>query len=478
MPVPDPTVVALSCPKCGQRVAVRAEMAGRNGKCPRCGEVFPISVVGTGLAPPVPPPKPPAPKHVSFNCSLCDTRMTVSASIVGRKVACPDCGRVQRVPPPPSPPAPTIPAAMLGEQYELWGPDEAPLPAEIAARQRPVLSVPCRLCGTLMQADPRQVGSEIACPDCGTLTLVKAPAARPPQALQAVADGDEYELDEASAPTPRPVPRIVALVEAERHDAARAKHGNRPGHIPGYADPREPAPPPHLWRAFRMLRTEGILTRWVTLSALLVAISWLASQASMAMAGGMGAIMALCFFAAAIMLGTLWFLASSALWLAIIAESSDGHDRLHSPPGANFYDWLGDAGVVFASGVMSAIPAWLAWKFVPLDFEARYAVAAAVWLACLPVALLSALEQGSPLAIVSPRLCGTLVLRAGAWLAFYVQAAAIWIGAAALIQAAPSAALLLAPPLAVGASLAYFRLVGLLAWRLAETTRPRDEDDN
>ncbi len=44
------------------------------------------------------------------------------------------------------------PAAMEGEQYELWGVDEAPSVAEMLAAQPKYIAVVCRLCQSRMQA--------------------------------------------------------------------------------------------------------------------------------------------------------------------------------------------------------------------------------------------------------------------------------------------------------------------------------------
>ncbi|MCA9237910.1 MAG: hypothetical protein KDA44_20690, partial [Planctomycetales bacterium] len=91
--------------------------------------------------------------------------MTFGVSQVGRKAKCPDCGHLTVVPPPAKPREPVIPAAMFGEQYEVWGPDEAPTPQQIAAHSPPLIAVPCRLCATLMHARHEQVGEALVCPD-------------------------------------------------------------------------------------------------------------------------------------------------------------------------------------------------------------------------------------------------------------------------------------------------------------------------
>ena len=74
---------------------------------------------------------------------------------VGKKLKCGDCGRLNVVPPPPPPKKPNIPAALEGEQYELWDADEQPLPSELVAHQPKYIAVTCRKCATLMYATMR-----------------------------------------------------------------------------------------------------------------------------------------------------------------------------------------------------------------------------------------------------------------------------------------------------------------------------------
>ena len=43
-----------------------------------------------------------------------------------------------------------MPAALEGEQYELWDADERPLPSELIAAQPKSVTVKCRRCDTVM----------------------------------------------------------------------------------------------------------------------------------------------------------------------------------------------------------------------------------------------------------------------------------------------------------------------------------------
>lgn len=474
----SPPALRVACPHCSRGLRVPAQMLGRRGRCRACGREFLIPAADAPGPPTLPATPPPAPRHVSFACELCETRMTVSVSQVGKLAKCPDCGHLTKVPPPPAPRKPVIPAAMSGEQYEVWGVDENPTPEQIAAVAPPLIAVECRLCGTLMYARHDQIGESLACPDCGAKTPVSAPRHRPPAGLRPPADGDDYQLDETSAPTPRPVPRIAAITEAERHEKARARHEDpRLSRRQASRGDETPTMPrvPLVQGMTSMLLTGAIATWWLGLSTVLIAVAWLGLQVQSAFAGGMGAIMAICFLAVAVMLGGCWYTAASAISLATLTESSDGHRRLIEPPGGNFLEWFGDAAYIFVAAGAATLPAWVVGRFVPLGPLEPFAVGVAVALAAFPLMLLSSLEEGSAMGVFHPGVWSTLLKRPAAWLLFWGEAAALWIGAGWLMLQTP-APLLLAPPIAVAALLVYFRLIGLLGWWLAESLATEQQE--
>jgi predicted Zn finger-like uncharacterized protein len=60
-------MLQITCPGCGQRLAVRDQAAGKRVKCPKCGQSVPVPPAGAGMAGPgparptsAPPPKAPA----------------------------------------------------------------------------------------------------------------------------------------------------------------------------------------------------------------------------------------------------------------------------------------------------------------------------------------------------------------------------------------------------------------------------------
>ncbi len=86
--------------------------------------------------------------------------------------------------------------------YQLVdGQDEA-IPS--AAAYQTYYAVVCGVCGTRMYATPRQVGQEIQCPDCGTASIVAAPAPKPvpPADDKAKTPPEDYPLYDGEGQPP------------------------------------------------------------------------------------------------------------------------------------------------------------------------------------------------------------------------------------------------------------------------------------
>jgi hypothetical protein len=393
---------------------------------------------------------------------------------------------------------------MKGEPLGVWGVDEAPTSEEITRRAPALHPVVCELCQTLMYATDAQVGTKLKCPDCGSLTLARArEVAKPREVL--VPDGEEYELDEASAPAPRPAYRPIGLSDAElgvlgaapatRSVAAGGIGEERGGESSGSSeasgahrrvvDPRlkgdaeheRPRMPraPLVQGVGRMLFTTEVVARWGVLSLVLVVAGWFLSWVFSAMSAMV--FMAIPMFAVGCVFFALWLLMAMPLALVIVTESSEGNDRLHDPPTWLSMDFA-EAFFVVVAAAVSAFPAWLTLKVTgELPEEARAAIVAGTWLLLFPIVLLSNLEQSSAAAVFSPRLLASLGRCAGAWLLFYIESAllaGVTLAGMELMARGPAWLLYLLPFTFVGWLLAYMRLIGRLAWWLAERMPARE----
>ncbi|NOY42095.1 MAG: hypothetical protein GXP26_09695 [Planctomycetes bacterium] len=459
MSMPTSPTRLLTCDACGATLPFEPEHAGMKCRCGGCGKI--LTVPGEEEEK---EEKEPAPKYVSFVCRVCQTILSARVEHVGRKTKCPDCYALTEVPPPPKAKKKRIPDAMHGQQYGLWGVDEAPSSEELTARLPKFFPVYCRLCNTLMHAQPKQVGMKLKCPDCGVKTLVVEPPPKRPAASVMVPDGEEYQIDEAATPGPRPVPVPPALVEGKSRAVYREKlqeeYGKR-SKIPRL---------PTVQGVFSMLVRPPIPTWWLGLSCALTAAVLLGAMVLNSAGGGFDAIMALCFFAMGCIIGVLWFSANAALWCSILTDSSEGNDRLFNTPSAVPHEWLGEMLFVGLSLAVSIIPGWAIGTVIS---NQGISIGLSMLL-CFPIALLSALERGSPIEVISIRILKSLVRRPALWLLLYLQIAAlagicVWIGT----KLVPDY-LYFFCPIAIAASLLYFRLLGRFAWWLAESMPAED----
>jgi hypothetical protein len=116
---------------------------------------------------------------------------------------------------------------------------------------------------------------------------------------------------------------------------------------------------------------------------------------------------------------------------------------------------------------------------------ASAAIVTMVIVTVLPFALLSALLEGTPFGIVSPRLFSSLGRCAGAWLSFYVQTyilagfvgSAGWMLWRALNLRSGDETILTwcLAPIAIAAIIIDMRLLGRLAWLISERM-PEEKD--
>ncbi|MEM8864405.1 MAG: hypothetical protein AAGF31_02530 [Planctomycetota bacterium] len=471
-----PSHLVAVCPGCGKRSRVHAVHAGRRTRCKQCGETFripsaddPESFHETVDQREPHPPEPAKHPPVGFECRVCQTRMTVPAKYIGRKVKCPDCGAATVVSPPPEPRKLDIPAAIFGDQYEVFEGEDQPWAADIAAQQPQWLPVHCRHCQTLMHAQPHQIGQQLTCPDCGVATTVRPPEDKPPAIDVTV---EAYDISPPEVTDGLTEAARAYLSDVETIAAAEVE-----------AQPLRPELPrlPLVSGVTRMLRTGGMIGRslviaaWATTAVCLLrfGVDIFTGAGGGFVSSGAGAIMGACLAMLGFLIGLLSFGYFATLAISIVTESSEGSDKLHDPPSTNPIDWMGETLTLGVAAMAAAAPGWIVGQLVSGEFAVAAAAGLLSLCVCLPVVLLSQLDIGSPWAVVSPRLVRSLARLPGTCLLLTVESL--------LLLAVPAAAafaidhfgyggiILAAAPL-MFAALGYFRLIGRLAWVVAERT--------
>lgn len=482
--------LTVTCPGCGAHFQTAKESAGHRGRCSKCGLVFRMPPLAAATAVPSPPPFKPAapiaepqPQFIGFECRVCQTRMYARPDQAGQSAKCPDCGARSTIPPPAMLRAKkSLPAAMEGEQYELWDVDATPLASELLALQPTFIPIDCRLCQTLFHATVDQVGSELECPDCGTKHLVPPPIA--PKSFRSLdqATGGPYGVDTSAVPSSRSmiVPLDRTVLDEKVPRAAVVPRGDR-RHKKRFDARGRPLLPrwPLVSGIVPFLFSLGVPVRWFALSISgAIAIALAASGASSIGVGGgvvslgLHAIQGVCLFVLGCVIGVVWLAAAASIFLAIVIESTEGNNRIYRWPSANLIEWLPEMLQFVVAGFVCCFPGWLIAKLAPVgSIEPSMAIAASV-AAMLPIVLLSQLEADSPFAVISGRVLTSLARCPFSWLTFYIEFAAIAAGgAAALMFVLQSETWSLAAlaPLYVAAMLLAARLLGRLGWKLAES---------
>jgi DNA-directed RNA polymerase subunit RPC12/RpoP len=470
----------VRCPHCKTAFRALPEHAGRRAKCSHCGGT--IVVPGEPVKPKQEPDDAPQPQYVGVNCMLCGTRMYGTLADVGTELKCPDCGRMTKLPPPEIKKK-NIPAALEGEQYELWDGDDQPWGVTLSAEGPRYIAVECRLCQTHLQATLDLVGKKIRCPDCGAETEVRLPAdgaraKKPPKPV------DEYEVDETIAPI---VPPNFYFPTDD--NAPAAKREPIKGEPPRRDEPLDaefkerPKLPrwPLLTGNVAFLASPGVPIRLLVMSASILVPSLLVAIFN-ALSGGFSAVQSFLLFAPTIAITLVWFAAMVAASMAIVSDSSQGSDEVYAWPSSAFMDWLPELGTMLLAFFVGAFPGWAIARLSPELTQMGFPLMAFSTILFFPVVLLSQLALNSVFAILSPVVVMSWFRCPLSWIGFYLQGVALLaivggLGIATL-AVTPWLALLLIP-LVIASTFYYFRIMGRLAWVISESTpMPGDDEED
>jgi DNA-directed RNA polymerase subunit M/transcription elongation factor TFIIS len=449
------------CDGCQATLPYDAAQAGKKCRCGKCGKVLIV-----------PPPLEEAttksqsvvvPAYIEFWCRVCDTRLLAHGTDAGKKAKCPDCGASNAVPTPKVAEPKREPAAMHGQQYGVWEVNKAPEPQKQRAAQPKLFSVYCRVCDTLMYAQHNQVGGQLKCPDCGALTKVKEPPKEAEKKSPLVPAGQEYKLDPSQQIAASVTPEYVERLKRESKIAAEAAAKKREEERPKM--PRLPT----INGVWSMLLKEPVPTWWVGTSAAGMGVAWLLIDSVIMQAGGglsqMFALMCRIF---GFLTGLLWYGPTAAILCAIVAESSEGHKKLHASPSPYFFDCLLEMMHIGVTLSLSLAPAFALLRFVSWQYFA--AAACGSFLLLFPILLLSTFQESSPMGVFSPKIWGSVAIRPAHWMLFYIESAII-LGATAAACAAllRSEWVLAIVPAVLAGLFVYCRVLGRFAWWLAES---------
>ena len=452
----NPDKIRFRCAGCSKAYSVPAEHAGRSTKCPACGERMVV-----------PRPEPVAlpakiPESIDMSCGLCGTRMNVPAQYIGKKVKCPDCHTLTEIKPPAPEPEKQRPAALDGEQYELYDVDNQPTGEELRAKQPKLIAVECSLCETLMHAPESQLGQEITCPDCGMKTRVVEPVVQEEQ-VWSEGDGEEFEVE---------APVETAHVDYVAEHSGAAPLGYREALDDKARAAKEARKPP----SDAMVR--GVMTFWASPGAVasLIGIGigftiWCVTLVfGMILFGGAFGPLArgvgISFMLGGGVMFLGWLGIASAIVMAVLGSSLDGNPKVLDWPGGDPRDWFTNSprmvlAISFAVAPGGVLASLVAPEFVTVMLLTSF------WL-LIPWTILSQLEGNSAWILFSPKLLATIAWAPKSWAIYYAYTLLLIGGSAAFCFAVfhlvgPWSILFL-PLVGAFALMTCARLLGRLAW--------------
>lgn len=472
------TKIHFACERCGKRYRCPTTYAGRKTECGQCGE--PLTVPDTASKT---PPKPATPKGsaagiVSFSCGLCSTRMSVPPEYVGHKVKCPDCNHSTEVPKPEAVRAKPRPAAMSGEQYEVYEGEEQPRGIDLARASLKSVSFECRVCQTHLQAPETEIGQPVTCPDCGVDTPVPE-RAKKEQPKTLVVDDYEVEEEEATAPSSSlfddyvSKPPLGYKTHADRGDDPKRRRDDR--------IERTVEAPRWGLGIFSDLVTcftsSNMLMALLGLSlAMLLTLPMVPlTGAVLVSIGFAGFVVWLILSAISLAITLIWVGVASSIYWATLSDSAAGSRRVEDWPTIDPGEWIGPTLCLVFSNVVAVIPGALvagAVNEVNPDLAPLIGFVG-VWLT-LPWVQLAQLDNGSPWGVVSGRIARTLRHAPITWLVFYAVTLALGLLSIEIVEVAIErlgawSALIISPVFVIETVL-YAWLLGRLGWAAGAAT--------
>jgi len=496
-PAADTAGVA-DCPTCGTRVYGPEHRIGQPVECPDCGAKLVLArrpeprtpkrrpadeeaeeyAIGRDTEPSAGGPSAPDQVEIPVHCPVCDTLLYGTPDQVGQHILCPDCYTPVEVPPPKARPSTPTSTHSVDDEYGLQVDVDAPAdatdaPAGEAAppAQEPLIPLVCTLCETRMYATRDQVGEMITCPDCGTPMVVPRPETTPTPEREGTTAGeyaarapDGRAESAASATT-----RRVGTAPGDARAAGEADSGRT-------ARPGRPRPRWPLVRGIvGFLGYEGTWPRLVGLTlglmVVLFPVFWSISLMKTPVAGLANAVPLV---GSMVLLGVgglccvMWAVVASAFLMTIIQDTAEGSDRVEDWPEAIFADWAGDILFFFSGLCVGVLPGVVFVQVAGYVGPLAGLIVPASVLVLFPLAVLSMLEGGSPLSVLSLSVLRSLFSASGAWILFYLETALL-LGAFVLFTGwvfrtmGPWGLYLPAVP-SVAVLMVYCRLLGRLAW--------------
>jgi hypothetical protein len=181
-----------------------------------------------------------------------------------------------------------------------------------------------------------------------------------------------------------------------------------------------------------LLEPSALVRCFVLALALLIESGAILTALSNMSGGPLAQFLSAMLMAFSVLFGLITFGGWSVTMLAVLQETSNGNDRIEDWPENNVYEWVADSAYVFFSLFFGLLPGVMFGQILLLTGgdTTAYASGIAVSLAVsafffFPISLVSTLEAGSPMNVVSRPVWRSLTLIPHRWAQFYLLTAGL-----------------------------------------------------
>jgi hypothetical protein len=338
---------------------------------------------------------------------------------------------------PAAPAAPAAPAVKPPAAAEPLGPEES-------------FRVTCPICGTVSYARVKQVGKRIKCSDCYSEIKVPPPP-KPKPKIQFTAEAETFRLSEPAAtsretdPFRRSADELLREAEREPDDEQQSAMTDLPDMV-GWVT-----------SVFGIFLDPGVLVHFGGLSLLL------AVPTALTIAYPVFAI-------AAVPLALLGVTLTVSCGFAIMIGVSNQHDRIEDWPTADPAGWFEPLFFVVVATAIAVGPPYAAATLLGAPPVITVGLVMFCVYAAFPVVVLSMLDLQSVTSPFSPDVAKSVTRCQEDWGAFYLSAAALFVGLYGyfLFFAGSPKTIAVGVILSIGVVFVYFALLGRLARAIGE----------
>ncbi|MCA9265509.1 MAG: zinc finger-like domain-containing protein [Planctomycetales bacterium] len=464
----NPAIAAMACPHCHAPLYVRASDLGTKRTCPKCHKGVKVPVHAPSARSASSPRD-----EFPVVCRTCHSRLYARPEQIGTSIQCPDCFASIAV---------VAPAAVAerkiyqaDDSYDLKLADDEP-----RVPQPVTYPVYCGTCNTMVRCRPDQQGQRVSCPDCGSAIVVPSPP-RPKPTRRLPQEDVDVEIQ----PT---FDRVQQESNAGRLLAAAAAKIDA-------EDRKKPRPPkrPFIDGVLTFPLQIRVLPATIGLS-LLGGVILYAIHIALDMSG-LAMIIGMAMMAAISVLGLVFVFVVGNVCMSVVQWTAMGYSTIQDWPEFEIFSWIRNMVFFANSSAVATAPGGLLWLALPIPDWLGHLLVWPTAFVLFPLVFLSMLDHETPLGVYSKYIVRSLQTSRSAWKKFYLMSLLVWGGVAlahvfsiggSLVSDAPVSWLeYLSIVATVYGAIAYFRLVGRMAWVLdsdvanlaAEATESEADDE-